>query len=56
MDYNARMLVRFDLRLTGKIAKKPDCPVKNRAAGNPSYRPMPHISESSRRADVKLYN
>jgi len=32
-----QVLVRFYLRfLTRHIAKKPDCPVKNRTPGNPS--------------------
>jgi len=35
------MFVRFVLRiLTGQIANKPDCPVKNRTPDNPICRPL----------------
>ena len=36
-----QVLVQFDLRfLTGQVAKKLDCPVKNRTPGNPSDNPL----------------
>ena len=32
-----QLIVRFSvIFLTGQIAKKPDCPVKNRTPGNPN--------------------
>jgi len=42
-----QVLVRFDLRfLTGQIAKKPDCPVKNRTPGNIINQCVYHTNQS----------
>jgi len=50
-----QLIVRFSIIfLTRQIAKKPDCPVKNRTPGNPNYNRSTTMNIHNAHNDVSL--